>query len=258
MKIDAIVTAGGVPQPGEHLYEYSRGRSKALIDVAGKPMIQWILDALGGSVAVQDVLIVGLDGSEGLSYKQTLHYLPNQGGMIENILASAARIADINPQANHVLVASSDIPTITAEMVDWVVSQIRPEDDVVFNAIERSVMEERFPQSARTFTKLRGIQLCGGDMNVASLRTVLAERGAWQRLADARKSPLRQAAVVGFDTLLAVLFRLTDMEGTARLASKNLGIAGRAVLCPYAEVGMDVDKDHQLELVRQDLAARTQ
>ena len=45
--MDAIVTAGGIPRPEDPLYTYSHGDSKALIDVAGKPMIQWVLDALG-------------------------------------------------------------------------------------------------------------------------------------------------------------------------------------------------------------------
>lgn len=45
--MDAIVIAGGIPRPEDPLYAYSHGDSKALIDVAGKPMIQWVLDALG-------------------------------------------------------------------------------------------------------------------------------------------------------------------------------------------------------------------
>ena len=45
--MDAIVIAGGIPQPEDPLYTYSHGDSKALIDVAGKPMVQWVLDALG-------------------------------------------------------------------------------------------------------------------------------------------------------------------------------------------------------------------
>jgi hypothetical protein len=36
--------------------------------------------------------------------------------------------------------------------------------------------------------------------------------------------------------------------------SKHLGIAGRVIVCPYAELGMDVDKPFQLELVTSDLA----
>ena len=45
--MDAVVLAGGIPQPNEPLYSYSHGEAKALIDMAGKPMIQWVLDALG-------------------------------------------------------------------------------------------------------------------------------------------------------------------------------------------------------------------
>jgi hypothetical protein len=36
----------------------------------------------------------------------------------------------------------------------------------------------------------------------------------------------------------------------------RLNITGKAVVCPYAEVGMDVDKPHQLEIMREDLKKR--
>jgi len=35
-----------------------------------------------------------------------------------------------------------------------------------------------------------------------------------------------------------------------------MGITGRAVIVPFAELGMDVDKPHQLELVESDLAVQ--
>ncbi len=46
--MDAIVIAGGVPTPVEPLYPYTQGKPKALLDLCGKPMIQWVLDALEG------------------------------------------------------------------------------------------------------------------------------------------------------------------------------------------------------------------
>jgi hypothetical protein len=33
----------------------------------------------------------------------------------------------------------------------------------------------------------------------------------------------------------------------------RLNITGKAIVCPYAEVGMDVDKLFQLEIMREDL-----
>jgi len=46
------------------------------------------------------------------------------------------------------------------------------------------------------------------------------------------------------------------VEEAVRRVAKRLGVTGRAIICPYAEVGMDVDKPHQLELMRKDLAKR--
>jgi hypothetical protein len=36
----------------------------------------------------------------------------------------------------------------------------------------------------------------------------------------------------------------------------RLNITGKAIVCPYAEVGMDVDKLFQLEIMREDLKKR--
>lgn len=254
MILDAMVTAGGIPEAGESLYEFSQGRSKALIDVAGKPMVQWVLDALSNAKSVGRVVVVGLDESSGLACKKPLSYLPNQGGMLDNIRGGAREVARLNPSADYVLIVSSDIPTITSEMVDWVSAQVKPgEDEAVYNVIERSVMEKRFPDARRTFVKLKGIEVCGGDLNPVSLQQILSHTGPWEKIADARKSPLKQAALIGYDTLLLFLFRAMTLEQAAAKASKNLGLRARAVVCSYAELGMDVDKVHHLEIVRADL-----
>ncbi len=84
--MDAIVTAGGIPQPEDPLYIYSHGDSKALIDVAGKPMIQWVLDALSDAKHVDNVIIIGLSPKSNLTCKKPMHFLSNQGRMLSNIV----------------------------------------------------------------------------------------------------------------------------------------------------------------------------
>jgi molybdopterin-guanine dinucleotide biosynthesis protein A len=254
--LDALILAGGVPQPGESLYEFSQGRSKALIDVAGKPMIQWVLDALSGSQNIGHAVIVGLDESSPLRCAKPLSYVPNQGGMLDNIRAGARRIAELDPKSEYALIVSSDIPTISAEMVDWVCAQVRPGDDAIYHVIERNVMDKRFPNSKRTFTKLKGMEVCGGDMNPASVPLILSHTGPWEKIAAARKSAIKQASLVGFDTLLLFLLRAMTMEQAAARVSKRLGLSARGVLCPFAEIGMDVDKAHHLEIVRRELAGK--
>lgn len=257
MIFDAMVTAGGIPEPGSSLYEFSQGKSKALIDIAGKPMVQWVLDALSEAKTVGNVVVVGLDKSSGVTCKKPLTFIPNEGGMLPNIRAAAKKIAEINPKAKDCLIVSSDTPTIKPDMVDWVSNQFRPgEEDLLYNVIERGVMEKRFPNSMRTFTKLKGMQVCGGDLTPVSMEVILSHKGPWGKLSDARKSPLKQAALVGLDTLVLLLLRQLTIENAAKRASKNLGLRARGQLCPFAEIGMDVDKAHHLEIVRHDFAAR--
>ncbi|TAK14804.1 MAG: hypothetical protein EPO32_00510 [Anaerolineae bacterium] len=255
--MDAIITAGGIPKPDEPLFVYTQGNSKALVDVAGKPMIQWILDAISKAKKVENVVIIGLDESASLTCAKKLHYVPNQGGMVDNIRAGTQKVVDLNPSATHVLIVSSDIPTISPEMVDWTVETcLQTDHDMYYNVVERSVMESRFPGSNRTYTKLKGIQVCGGDMNVVKTWVVLSQRGLWNRLEASRKNVLKQASLVGFDTLFMILFRLVDLAGAEKQVSKRMGLKARAVMCPYAEIGMDVDKPNQLEMLRADLSGK--
>jgi GTP:adenosylcobinamide-phosphate guanylyltransferase len=256
--MDAIVTAGGIPLPEEPLYPATLGESKALVDVAGKPMIQWVLDALSAASTVDNVIIVGLTEKSDLECAKKMYFVSNQGKMVKNLQAGARKAQEINPQANHVLMVSSDIPGITGEMVDWVVNTDMQTDlDVYYHIIEREVMEKRYPGCKRTWTHLKGLEVCGGDMNMGRLSLLLSEEtGIWDKITDARKSPMKQATLVGFETAFLLLTGQLTLEKAETNIMERLNITGKAILCPYAEVGMDVDKLFQLEIMREDLKKR--
>jgi NDP-sugar pyrophosphorylase family protein len=38
--MDVIIPAGGIPRPNHPIYKYTQGKPKALLDIAGKPMIR--------------------------------------------------------------------------------------------------------------------------------------------------------------------------------------------------------------------------
>jgi GTP:adenosylcobinamide-phosphate guanylyltransferase len=255
--MDAIVTAGGIPQPGEPLYEYTLGASKAMLDVVGKPMIQWVIDALEGAQTIDGILIIGLPPECEIVSTKVVARIPNQGGMVDNIRTGVNKVLELKPEVKHVLLVSSDIPTITSEMVDWVVNAALQTDlEAYYNVIPREVMEKRFPGSKRSYTRLRDVEVCGGDMNLIKTSLVTQNDELWNKLVAARKNVFKQAALIGYDTLFLLLFKLVDLDGAVKKATKRLHLTGRAILCPYAEVGMDVDKPFQLELVRADLSRK--
>lgn len=253
--MDAIVTAGGIPNPEDPLYTFLRGDAKALVDVAGKPMIQWILDALGGAKKVENVIIVGLSAKSPLTCKKPLHYVSNQGRMLANIVAGVNKALELNKKNKYVLVVSSDIPAIKPEMVDWLINTcMETKDDIYYGVCPREVMEARFPDSKRTYTHLKGMDVCGADMNITHVRMATEHLDMWESLIGSRKSPLKQAGLIGFGTLFALFTRRLTLEDAVKRVCDRIGIKGRAIIWSHAEPCMDVDKPHQLELLREDLA----
>ena len=257
--MDAIVTAGGIPNPEDPLYSYLKGDAKALVDVAGKPMIQWVLDALGGAKRVDNVIIVGLSPKSGVTCKKPLYFVSNQGRMLANIVTGVTKALEINKKNQYVLVVSSDIPALKPEMVDWLVDTcMETEDDLYYGVCPRDVMEARFPDSRRTFTHLKDMDVCGADINITHVRMATEHLDMWETLIGSRKSPLRQAGIIGLGTLFALFTRRLTLDDAVQRVCERIGIQGRAIVWPYAEPCMDVDKPNQLELLRADLAKQQQ
>jgi GTP:adenosylcobinamide-phosphate guanylyltransferase len=252
--MDAIVTAGGIPLPEDPLYPYTEGHSKAMLDIAGKPMIQWVLDALSASEKIDHVILIGLSEKSGVTCSKPTYYLSNEGHMLTNIVIGVNKALELNPKTERVLIVSSDIPALTTEMVDWLVCEIEKEPtDIYYGVIPRDVMEKRYPDSRRTWTHLKDMDVCGADINAAHVRMATEHLDLWEDLIGNRKSPLRQAATIGFGTLLLVALRQIALADLARRVCERIGIHGKVIVWPWAEAGMDVDKPHQLEIMRADM-----
>ena len=254
--MDAIVAAGGIPIPEDPLYTYTNGDAKALVDVAGKPMIQWVLDALGDAKHVDNVIVIGLSPKSEITCKKPMHFISNQGRMLANIVAGVEKSVEIDPKSEYVLVVSSDIPGINAEMVDWLIETcMETKEDMYYGVIPREVMEARYPGSNRTYTKLKDVHLCGADMHIAHVSMAIDpdHLEMWEELIGNRKSPLKQAATIGFGTLLKVATRRITLDDLVATVTKRIGITGRPIVWDHAEPGMDVDKPHQLEILREDM-----
>ncbi len=98
------------------------------------------------------------------------------------------------------------------------------------------------------------MEICGGDMNVGRLKLILNDdTDLWEKITNSRKSPLKQAALIGFGTAFKLLTGQLSLQQAETNIMARLKIKGKAIVCPYAEVGMDVDKPHQLEIMRADL-----
>lgn len=247
----ALITAGGQSRPGEPLYELIQDKKKALLEIAGKPMIQWVLDALSGTSHIERVIVIGLPPETALACAHPLTVLPDYGDMLENIRAGAREALRVNPGATHALLISSDVPGIRTEMIDWLIDHSQDKSqDIYYTVVERAIIEAQFPGSKRTYVHLKDVQVCGGDAHCIRLQAAVSESDFWKQIIAARKNPLRQAALIGYDTLLLLLLRQLSLKGAITRICTRMGIQGKPLLSPFAEIGMDVDKPFQFEIMR--------
>jgi GTP:adenosylcobinamide-phosphate guanylyltransferase len=257
--MEAIVTAGGKIRPEDPLAEWTDVEKKALIPLAGKPMVTWVVEALHGSGIVENIVIVGLKPDELDLSEFPIHFVDPVGSLIDNILAARDRAREINPTARKMLLASSDIPLITPEIVRGYVEECGSQKaDIYYTVVEQKTMEARFPHSERTFVPfLKDGNFSGGDLFLADVTA--PERtnvDIFRSLTSLRKNYFKQARLAGFGFIIKFLLRMMTLDQVAERVSEIVHLDVRAVNTRYAELGMDLDKPHQYEMIKAILEER--
>jgi len=250
-RIDAIVLAGGTPDKADPLLEYAQAQKKALIKIAGKEMVRHVVEAIAGSSRIERIIIVGLSPEDGVEFTAPVEYVEAAGDMLDNTVAGIERVMEVDPDVELVLLSSTDIPLLTTEMVDYLVDTcLETDHEVYYTIVEKSTMEARFPGSRRSFVPLRGGSFAGGDINMARVSAIQANLPLARQVSESRKNVWQQVRLLGVGTLIKFAFRRLTIADAERVVGRTLGFRGRAIVTPYPEMGMDVDKPHQLDMVR--------
>lgn len=252
MMLDAIIIAGGDPEKDADLLAYTGSTlRKALIELGGRTFLERIIAAMQGSGRVRRIVVVGIPLELCPHLGPDVVFLPDTGSMLGNGEAGVAYLRSTGEISDRLVVSSSDIPLVTPQVISSVIDQCLAYDvDFCYTIVEESVMEQAFPGSGRTFVPMEGKRYAGGDMNMARATILDANRAKIDQIIGARKTFWRQVRAVGLDTLLLFLIRRLTIAQIERRVKKALGVTGKAVICPHAEIAMDVDKPHHWDVVR--------
>jgi len=248
----ALVLGGYSPDKPDPLALAVGAERKSLIDVAGKPMIYWIVRALAENERVDSITIVGLNPEDNIDFGVDVTYVPNQTTHIDNIMAGVKALKEKDATTTYAVVASADIPLLHTHTVDWLVDACeKMGGDFFYAIVEQQVMESQYPGSARSFVPVQDKRYCGGDLFYVDVNTAVGNEELIRDLLDSRKNVLQQVRIAGFGTLLKFLFRRLSLEDAEAVVSRLVNCDARVISSPYADLAMDVDKPHQLEMVRQ-------
>lgn len=242
MRVDAVVLAGGdgaVIDPS--------CRFKGLLPVAGKPMVEWVVDALRSAETIAEIAVVVPTAEDlGAWVDKVDKLVVSDRRFMDNVLAGVAAFREDRP----LLVATGDLPTLTPAAVDdFVRSSLASGADFTYPLVPKEDMTAAFPAGQRTYFRLVNGQFTGGNVAMIDHAAAEANRDMGQRLFDLRKSAVALVRILGLRFALKfVLGRLHPTEVEAKM-KELIGVSGAAVLSHYASIGMDVDKPADVVLV---------
>lgn len=235
MKADVVILAGGdgaVIDPG--------CRFKGLVPIAGKPMVEWVVEAMRQAELVAEVAVVVPTAEDLGGWADTVDKLViSDGSFLDNVLAGVRAFRS----ERRVLVTTGDVPALTGAAVDdFVKRSLESGADFTYPLVIKQDMLEQFPGSERTFIKLKSGEVTGGNMMLVNPDLVEQSREVGQRLFETRKNAVQMARVLGFRFALKLVTGRLEVPEVEDKIHDLLGGRGAAVYTSYASIGADVDK----------------
>lgn len=225
--------AGGRPE--DPLAKRFAVPAKTLVPYRGRPLVEYTLKAL--AQAGLGLIYVGPQAA--LSPEPRVS-LPDRGGMLENLEAALPEA-----QGEKVLVATGDMPFLTPEAVRYVLEQA-PSAALVYCAVPKEAIEGRFPNMRRTYARLREGSFTGGNLILLDKALFATALPLAKKAVALRKNPLALAQMVGVGTVVKLILGNLTIADLERRVSRILGLPARALVAPYAEIGVDLDKEEDL------------
>ncbi|MBQ6453597.1 MAG: nucleotidyltransferase family protein, partial [Coriobacteriales bacterium] len=199
-KVDVLIMAGGSASAlGSDV------PCKGVFPINGKPMVEYIVDAMRASSMV-DRIFVTAPTNEGLGdwVSKVDGVVVTDGDFVQNGLAGGrAIVASASNPARPFLGCTGDIPAITPEAVDdFAVQSLASGVDFTYMFISKETMEGQIPGAQRSYFKLKEGTFTSGNMMLVSAERMQDVADFAQRFFEARKSPLQVAKMAPLGCLL--------------------------------------------------------
>ncbi|NLJ71827.1 MAG: NTP transferase domain-containing protein [Syntrophomonadaceae bacterium] len=254
MQYDAIILAGG--ESSSELKKLAPYDNEALILIGKYPMIFYVYKALREADFIRNIVISGpVEAMRNLFNKEeNLFFVESGSNAVESFLNGANLLNELGI-SEKVIILPTDIPFITTEAIEDFINRCSlDEADFYYPVTSKEVNDHKFPDVERTYVRLKEGVFTGG--NLVFIRTAMIDEmiDIAIKLVLRRKNPLAIARLFGLELLCKYLMRKLSISAAEKRFFAVTNIRGKAIISPYAEVGVDVDKPSDLELAQKHLA----
>jgi CTP:molybdopterin cytidylyltransferase MocA len=257
--VNALILAGS-RGPDDPMAKAAGVSHKALLPVAGRPMLLRVAEALRDTVGIERIYVCIEDarvifqspGLEALHRARILETLPAAESPAASVAAALQRIDLSQP----LLVTTGDHPLLTPAIVQCFLDAAPTDCDLAVALAPADVVAAAYPGAIRTFYRLGRKRFSGCNLFLVRSAKVARVAAFWRRTEAHRKRPLRLIWEIGPMAVVKVLLGIMNAEDAFAYLSRKAGATIRPVELPIAEAAIDVDKPADLELVERIFAGR--
>jgi len=249
----ALLLAGSRPA-GDPLAKSMMVGHKALIPLAGEPMVLRPLRALLASDEIGDIIVLTQDPVD------IRPVLPEDERIQirasgETIAATVAELIASRATKFPVLVTTADHALLDTQTIAEFTGKAEG-TDLAIGVVEQKALLQRLPQTKRTWLKFRGGAYTGANMFAFGSEKVLPAIERWRSVEQDRKKGWRVLAAIGPALLLGAVLRVRTLDESVASVGRKLGVTIRAVVLSNPLAGVDVDKPEDHALVEAILEGR--
>ncbi len=257
--MNALILAGS-RGPDDPMAVAAGVSHKALLPVAGTPMLLRVAEALRATAGIHRIYVCIEDarvifqspGLEALHRGRILETLPAADSPAASVAAALQSIDLSQP----LLVTTGDHPLLTPAILQRFLETAPTDCDLAVALAPADVVAAAYPGAIRTFYRLGRKRFSGCNLFLVRSAKVTRVADFWRGMEAHRKRPLRLIWKIGPLALVRVLLGLMNAEQAFAHLSQRTGAVIRPVELPFAEAAIDVDKPADLELAERILAGR--
>ena len=249
----AVILAGS--RPGKDPLATVFGMElKALVPIAGKPMVRWPVEVLLACNQFSEVRVLAQQ-PERIRDALPTHPKLRVATSASSIAETLERLCfDLSVQW-PIFITTADHALLDQRMIQEFCEHARPAD-IAIGVVERCNLMAQLPQSRRTWIRFRSGAYSGTNMFLLGGKEILPALKVWRSVEQDRKKGWKILWAFGVHNLLAAALRFHTIHQTLDRIGSTLGLRIKAVDLSDPLAAVDVDKLSDHECVEALLEAR--